>query len=127
MVPTTSPTPSPTSAQNFFLTQDEFKETDDHEMACGDNAKVADWAFDIEVMGEGEVEELIKTLEIPVTSNGKFYFLTRNGQKEYSGSRVYFFENHAGYPPSNWLVHAQHYDLTLGSYFGIEGQVLCMR
>jgi len=33
-------------------------------------------------------------------------------------------ENHGGSPPSNWLVHDQLGDITLGSWFG-TGQVLC--
>jgi len=49
------------------------------------------------------------------------------GRQYYCGSRAYFFEKHDGKPPGNWMVHGQHGSITLGSWFGISGPVLCVR
>jgi len=72
-----------------------------------------------------EIGELVRGLDITPTFNKKYYFVTRDGQKTYEGSRVYFFERHDGAAPSNWLVHDQHAGLSLGSWFGMRGSVLC--
>merc|ERR1712079_231128 len=42
-------------------------------------------------------------------------------------TRAYFFEKHDGNPPGNWMVHAQHGSIDLGSWFDISGHVLCVR
>ena len=94
----------------------------------GEDAQVADWVYNLEAMNEDEVTELMVELGIPVSYNEESYFVTNEGQKYWGNSeRVYNFENHAGMPPSNWLVHDQYAGLTLGSWYGLEGKILCVR
>jgi len=112
----------------FQLTQGEVPETADFDEACksefGPDARVADWTYDLKAQGKESVELMINDLGIIPTFNEKYYFVSNEGSKYYEGGRVYFFENHGGSPPSNWLVHDQLGDITLGSWFG-TGQVLC--
>merc|ERR1719343_42423 len=98
-------------------------------MEFGTHASVADW-LDLEALGANKVNGIMNDLAIPTTFNEKKYFVTR-AQKQYyyfhqrPTTRVYFFERHGGKPPSNWMVHAELGDITLGSWYDVKGQVLC--
>merc|ERR1712187_27941 len=111
------------------LTKAAYADTDDHVDACdaelGSRAEVADWSA-LKVLGEQAATIIADGLAIPTTFNEKNYFVTKGGNKYYSSNRAFFFERHDGSPPSNWLIHDTLGDLTLGSWYGITGQVLCV-
>jgi hypothetical protein len=117
------------AAVDYALTSGYYAETADHTSACvnelGAGYRVADW-LQLEALGASSVNSLMNDLGVPTTFNQKHFFVTRDGTNVYSGNRVYFFERHGGHPPGSWLVHATIGDITLGSWYGIAGQVLCM-
>lgn len=121
--------PALSCGAEYAVTSGYYTEVADHAGACaaefGASYRVVDWAH-LEALGESSVNSLMDDLGVPTTFNQSFYYVTRDGAQFYSGSRVYFFERHAGSPPSNWLVHAAIGDITLGSWYDISGQVLCM-
>ena len=110
-----------------------MNDKDDHIAACkrefGPNATVADWTYDLKQLHEeNKLEGLIHdSLGIKPTFNERNYFVTNENEKHYGSgeSRVYFFEDHAGEPPNNWAVHDQLGPISLGSWYGVTGQVLC--
>ena len=114
------------------MTTADIRETDDFSAQClmeyGSNATVADWTYDLLSFNGDQIKSLIMSLGIEESFNTKHYFVTNQGEKylnDDSGLRVYFFEDHGGSPPSNWAVHEQLGDITLGSWYNISGQVLC--
>jgi len=115
---------------DFALTR-YYPETADHEAACvkyfGASAVVADWDRDLKRAGVCEIKDLMDYLRITRTSNTKHYFVTNDGQKTtgIGQSRVYFFERHDGSAPSNGNWIDQYAGLSLGSFRGHRGQVLC--
>ena len=114
-----------------MLTVEDYSSDEDHEAACtnefGETAVVADWVFDIRAIGEGNWKNTMKALGIPISHRENHYFVTRERKKIYSGSRVYFFENHDNKPPKGWLAHDQYAGVSLGSWYDISGKVLCVR
>mmetsp|Transcript_63544 Transcript_63544/g.200752 ORF Transcript_63544/g.200752 Transcript_63544/m.200752 type:complete len:434 (+) Transcript_63544:77-1378(+) len=117
--------------QSFSLTDGMYTDLDEHASACtgefGLGARVADWDMDLGPLSPSEVDSLMDRLNISTTFNQKNYFVQEAGRQHYGGKRAYFFERHDGKPPGNWLVHDQHGSITLGSWFGISGPVLCVR
>mmetsp|Transcript_109780 Transcript_109780/g.328219 ORF Transcript_109780/g.328219 Transcript_109780/m.328219 type:complete len:420 (+) Transcript_109780:77-1336(+) len=117
--------------QSFSLTDGMYTDLDEHASACtgefGLGARVADWDTDLGPLSRSEVDSLMDRLNISTTFNQKNYFVQEAGRQHYGGKRAYFFERHDGKPPGNWLVHDQHGSITLGSWFGISGPVLCVR
>ena len=135
--------------KDLRLTTADIRETDDFSAQClmeyGSNATVADWTYDLLSFNGDQIKSLIMSLGIEESFNTKHYFVTNQGQKYWDdssswddsfslddsfswddfGLRVYFFEDHGGSPPSNWGVHDQLGDITLGSWYNISGQVLC--
>ena len=116
----------------LMLTKDVIQETSDFDAKCksecGPNARVADWSYDLLSLDTDQVNEMIAVLGIAQTFNQKNYYVSNGGDKYFGGgNRAYFFENHGGNPPWNWLVHDQLGDITLGSWYGIMGQVLCIQ
>ena len=107
------------------------KDTDDHSAECkkefGPTATVADWTYDLKrLQADKKLDALIKSFYVKPTFNEKYYFVTNENEKSSKGGkRVYFFEDHKGAAPENWVVHDQLGPLTLGSWFGIRGQVMC--
>jgi hypothetical protein len=91
----------------------------------GSTSSVADWV-ELEALGAQSVNALMDNLEVPTTFNENGYYVTNNGAKVYSGSRVYFFERHDGNPPGNWAVHSVIGDITLGSWYDMNQPVLCV-
>ena len=148
--PTTAPTPAPTLAPTpagyagaqpswstgagsatFRLTQNSYKDGE-HLGACssefGASSKIADWAENLGRLSVEQVGAMTEKLGIPVSSNERSYFVTWHGQGSYNGGRrSYNFERHDGQAPANWLVHDQRGGLSLGSWFDIEGLVLCVQ
>jgi len=115
----------------LMLTSAEVPETSDFGAQCkseyGSTAQVADWSYDLLSLTTDQVDEMTAVLGIPETFNEKNYYVSNGGDKFARGtSRAYFFEDHGGNPPSNWLVHDQLGDITLGSWYDISGQVLCI-
>jgi len=93
----------------------------------GSDAKVADWTYDLSQLSDDQVDAMTDALGIEESFNTDQYFVSNQGDHFYSGgSRAYFFENHGGNPPSNWLVHDQLGRITLGSWYDITGPALCI-
>ena len=103
-IPTTRTSNATNTSASFYLSS-EITETTDHAALCikefGPNSVVADWVRDLKVLSGTEIKELVYSLGITPTFNKKNYFVTRNGQKAFDTSRVYFFERHDGPAPSN--------------------------
>jgi len=121
---------SSTLASKFQLTRHNYTDSD-HTDACsrefGSSYRIADWVYDIRPLSNDQVISLCKALEINLTFNAGNFFVSREGENFYSGSRAYFFERHDGHPPSNWLVHDIKSSITLGSWVDISGPVLCAK
>jgi len=117
--------------KDFALTSGIYKDTDSFGAACegefGEGSRVADFDTDLGGLTEKEIETLMDKLHIETSFNENNYFVVEEGHQYFGGARAYFFEKHDGTPPGNWLVHAQHGSIDLGSWFGISGQVLCVR
>jgi len=114
-----------------MLTTGIYTDVDDHDEACkgefGSSARVADWDTDLGPLTTAEIDSLMRSLHINTTFNKKNYFVTLAGEQTLGGIRAYFFEKHDGKPPGNWAVHDMHGNITLGSWMGITGPVLCAR
>jgi hypothetical protein len=114
----------------YRLTQKLYTDTD-HAHACsqeyGDSFAVADWDQDMSGLGADAITDMCDALGIKTTFNEKNIFVTKQGESYYDGGdRAFFFERHGGHPPDNWLVHDQQGAITLGSWYDIEGPVLCV-
>lgn len=116
------------SSRIYAITTGTYAETANLSSACvnefGSTSRVADWV-ELEALGAQSVNALMDNLEVPTTFNENGYYVTNNGQKVYSGSRVYFFERHDGNPPGNWAVHSVIGDISLGSWYNMNHPVLC--
>jgi len=116
----------------LMLTAEEIPETSDVDAQCkseyGPTASVADWSYDLLSLSTDQVDEMTAVLGIVQTFNEKFYYVSNGGDTFFGeGSRAYFFENHGGNPPGNWSpLPDQLGAITLGSWYGISGQVLCI-
>jgi len=108
--------------------KDYFTQLCQQEFDFGYGSSVVDWSTDLKSLQENnEIGNLLTALKIDgPTFNENYFFVKDNGEDFYGDdNRKYFFENHAGNPPSNWLVHDQLGDISLGSWYDIEGQILC--
>ena len=124
-------TPSFTSDVTFKLTFTSVSETSDHESICkaefGNHYEVVDWYYDLVMSGmsDQEVRTIMEGLGIPISYNENYFFVTYKENKYYGATRVYFFEDHNYNPPGNWLVHDEFAGLSLGSWYNINGNILC--
>jgi hypothetical protein len=115
----------------FALTVEKYHETDNLEFACGleqgSGWRMADWQDILDYAeGGGGIEALSSALGLQEDTS---YFVSLDGQRWYSGERHYLIELHKHNLPDGWLSHADiddHY-LDLGSWYGLESQVLCTR
>jgi len=116
----------------LMLTLAKIPETSDFDAQCkleyGTDAHVADWSYDLLSLSTDQVDEMNAVLGIVQTFNKKNYYVSNGGDKfDGNGNRAYFFENHGGNPPGNWSpLPDQLGAITLGSWYGISGQVLCI-
>jgi len=114
-----APAPAMDNSKNYYtqLCQEEF----------GSGSSIVDWSNDLKLLHEkNEIGNLLTALGIDdPTFNDSYFFVTENRADFYGDYRKYFFENHGGNPPDNWLVHDQLGDISLGSWYDIEGKVLC--
>jgi len=117
--PGPAPPPAMDNSKNYYtkLCQEEF----------GSGSSIVDWSNDLKLLHEkNEIGNLLTALGIDdPTFNDSYFFVTENRADFYGDYRKYFFENHGGNPPDNWLVHDQLGDISLGSWYDIEGKVLC--
>eukprot|EP00568_Trieres_chinensis_P008266 CAMPEP_0183312074 /NCGR_PEP_ID=MMETSP0160_2-20130417/40089_1 /TAXON_ID=2839 ORGANISM="Odontella Sinensis, Strain Grunow 1884" /NCGR_SAMPLE_ID=MMETSP0160_2 /ASSEMBLY_ACC=CAM_ASM_000250 /LENGTH=240 /DNA_ID=CAMNT_0025476853 /DNA_START=208 /DNA_END=930 /DNA_ORIENTATION=- len=124
-----------TKDNTFLLTTKLYNETDDHQAACveeyGQGWRVADWEYDLLNMDEVEISDLKASLGIVPTFIEQYYFVTFQGRKHvsygnyYGNKRVYYFEDHEDNPSDYFFVHHQHGGLSLLSWYGMKGHVLC--
>lgn len=113
---------------NFARTNNKYTDKDDWTKAVrnefGDGWRVAAWN-DLKAFynSGGNLTELLDALNIKKLNT---VWLTRNGQKYWSGSRCYLAERHDGNPPYTFLVHDQlgNYLLSLGSWYDLELPIL---
>jgi len=119
-----------TDTSKFQLTQQNYTDKN-HLHACsaefGSEYTMADWMGDIRTLSKDQVRSMCDTLQIRKTFNAGNFFVSSEGRNFYGSERAYFFERHDGHPPGNWLVHDMHGAVTLGSWFGIRGPVLCVK
>jgi len=118
-------TSKPATASAIDYSTDYYNQLCQEEFGSG--SWIVDWSNDLKFLHKrNEIENLLTALGIDdPTFNESCFFVTENGADFYGDNRKYFFENHGGNPPNNWLVHDQLGDISLGSWYGIEGKVLC--
>ncbi len=129
------------SFQNFHVFTHNLTERNDLKAACkeklGVGVRLADWN-DIVAYHEagGSLDEFIDTLEIPLEYvkpedmdpiPNTSYRITMNGELRWSGTRHFFFARHDHTKRADFLPHRDldDYHLTLGSWIGVGGYVLC--
>ena len=120
---TVFPPYTPVECDNLMLTADQYTETDDLigmiQGEYGSDFTIADW---IDLQAISDIEEWISCLGIP---ENQTFMLTRNGEYFYSGSRQYMVHYSSdGIPYPNYLVHDQIGPLYLGSWYGLNQQIL---
>ena len=118
--------PAEEGGQGFTVSLTKGSNHDDHEAICvsdfGESATVADWTDDLAEMSSDELSAMMVDQGIKKGSGG--YWINEKGKAKFSGDRAFFFEDHDGSCPSNWLVHGKKDDLCLGSWHGTK-YVLC--
>jgi len=118
-------TSKPATASAIDYSTDYYNQLCQEEFGSG--SWIVDWSNDLKFLHKrNEIGTLLTALGIDdPTFNESCFFVTEKGADFYGNNRKYFFENHGGNPPNNWLVHDQLGDISLGSWYGIEGKVLC--
>ena len=120
------------SHQNFHVIAHDLDEKGNLEAACkeklGVGVRLADWN-DLVAYHEagGSLSDLIANLKIPIEApNGPQYRISMNGKLLWRG-RHYFVARHDHTKREGFLAHdnIDGYHLTLGSWFGKGGFVLC--
>ncbi|WP_340106300.1 BACON domain-containing protein [Rhodohalobacter sp. 8-1] len=85
----------------------------------GTEYRVADWSDLIDYHEKGnDIIQLFDSLSI--VKYGQSVFVTRNGNKKYSGNRWYFASRHEGSKPGSYLAHENinNFTISLGSWDG---------
>jgi len=113
----------PVECENLILTADQYTETDDLigmvQGEYGMDYTIADWT---DLQAISDIEAWISCLGIP---ENQTFMLTRNGEYFYSGNRQYMVHYSSdGIPYPNYLVHDQIGPLYLGSWYGLNQQIL---
>ena len=120
------------SHQNFHVIAHDLDEKGNLKAACkeklGVGVRLADWN-DLVAYHEagGSLSDLIANLKIPIEApNGPQYRISMNGKLLWRG-RHYFVARHDHTKREGFLAHdnIDGYHLTLGSWFGKGGFVLC--
>jgi PKD repeat protein len=113
------------SGEDFLLTNNTYSETDDLEQAVqneyGSDYDVADWN-DIDAL-----TDITQWIDDMGLSEDESFMLKRNGAFIYSGNRQYFVRYSTDGVGSGWLIHDQIGDLYLGSWYGLNYKVLCVK
>jgi hypothetical protein len=129
------------SYQKFHIFAHNLSERGDLKAACkeklGVGVRLADWNDIVAyVESGGSVEKFITDLGIPLEYvkpedmdpiPNTSYRISMNGELHWSGDRHYFFARHDHKLRGDFLPHSDidDYHLTLGSWFGTGGYVLC--
>ncbi len=114
---------SPVECDELKITYGTYTETDDLVAAIqnefGMNYSIADWN---DLQGITEIEGWIACMELP---EDQTFMLTRDGEYYYGGIRQYLVHYSSdGIPYPNYLVHDQIGPLYLGSWYGLNQQIL---
>lgn len=129
------------SFNQFHVMKHDLDEKGDLKTECkqklGEGVRLADWN-DIVAYYEagGSVDEFIEALKIPleyVNPNdmdpipNTHYRISMNGELRWNGDRHYFFTRHDHTKRGDFLAHDEidDFHLSLGSWFGEGGYVLC--
>ena len=111
-----------TECENLVLTSSTYSETDNLIEAIqnefGSNYTIADWN-DLENISD--INAWIICMGFPEDQS---FMLTRDGNYFYSGNRQYFVRYSTDGVGSNWLIHDQIGDLYLGSWYGLDYNIL---
>lgn len=125
-VPEVLDAPTEEGGQGFTVSLTKAKDHDDHAAICakdfGESSSVADWTNDLAGLASEELAAMMVDQGIKKGSGG--YWINDKDKPHFSGTRAFFFEDHDGNCPSNWLVHDKKDDLCLGSWHGSK-YVLC--
>ena len=121
------------SHQNFHVIAHDLDEKGDLKAACkeklGVGVRLADWNDLVAYHAAGgSLSDLIANLKIPIEApNSPQYRISMNGKLLWRGRRHYFVARHDHTKREGFLAHdnIDGYHLTLGSWFGKGGFVLC--
>lgn len=112
-----------TECDSLTLTIGTYSETEDLIAAIqaefGDDYTIGDWT-DLEAVSD--IDDWISCMNF---SEDQTFMLTRNGEYFYNGNRQYYVHYSSdGIPYPNFLVHDQIGDLYLGSWYGLDYNIL---
>jgi len=87
----------------------------------GTTYTIGDWNH---LKAIANIDEWISCMELEEDVS---FMLTRNGSYTYSGNRQYFVRYSTDGVGSGWLIHDQIGNLYLGSWYGLNYKILCVK